>query len=337
MPSKYFVTAIGNAIIDVLAFVEDDFLEQNFLKKGSMTLVQQENVVNFANLKFDKISSGGSAANTVVAMSAFGIKNAFIGNIGSGHYGDMFHENLTEHGVDFYCKHKTRFGTTARSFILITPDKDRTMCTFLGEASNITNEIDGTVIANSDILFVEGYLWDQEQTIKALKRAMLIAKENKTKIAFSLSDVSCIAKHRSDFLKLTRKIDILVCNEAEINSLVSSDSIDQNKIKALTSHNEDLMIIVTRSEKGVIIFNGRTKEFHNVPAIKTQNVVDATGAGDAFVAGLFYGLDKKLPLEEAARVGHLFASNIIQKVGGRFDEEEISKIKEQLKILPSSA
>lgn len=331
MSKKYFVTAIGNAIIDVLAFVEEEFLERHYLKKSSMTLIDKHHAMDLVSLKYEKISSGGSTANTVVALSAMGSSTAFIGNVGSGNYGDLFQEDMTENNVDFYCKFKTEFGSTARSFVLITPDKERTMCTFLGEASNISNAIDADAIANSEILFVEGYLWDKEITIKDLKRAMLIAKENQTKIAFTLSDVSFVTRHRQDFLKLSSKIDILFANEEEIKTLIGSD--DLSKIKVLTNHNEHLIVVVTRSGNSALVLDGTTQEIHEIPAITTDNIVDATGAGDAFAAGFLHGVEKELSLEKSAQVGHFFASKMIQKVGGRFDKEEITQIKEYLASL----
>ena len=328
--SKYFVTAIGNAIIDILALVDDEFLTANSLSKSSMSLINQDRVANLINLKYEKIVSGGSAANTVVAMANFGVKTAFIGNVGDGRYGDMFHEGLSSHNVDFYCKNKTKAGTTARSFVLITPDKERTMCTYLGEASNIANEIDEEVIADSEILYLEGYLWDQASTITALKKAIKIARENDTKVAFTLSDSFCVDRHKEDFLELVNKIDILFANEEEIKTLTSSEKIELEKLKHLARKNENLIIAITRSAKDAVIFDNSKHEFHKVPTIKADNIQDVTGAGDAFAAGFLYGLYHKLSLKESAKTGHLFASNIIQNIGARFEENKIAQIKQAL-------
>jgi len=324
--SKYFVTAIGNAIIDVLALVKDDFLKEKKLEKGSMSLIDQNNVLKLADLKYEKIVPGGSAANTVVAVSAFGVKNAFIGNVGSGQYGDMFDEDLKKNGVDFYCKNKTEFGSTARSFVLITPDSERTMCTFLGKAAHISNEIHEDVITNSEFLYLEGYLWDQAETIQALKKAIIMARNNNVKIAYTLSDSFCVQRHKQDMLKLVNKIDVLFANEAEIKELTSSSEIKGDKIKQLAKNNNHLTIVITRHDKDAIVFDAKTNNFYKIPAQKVKNVVDVTGAGDAFAAGFLYGQYHQLSKEDSAKIGHLFASNIIQKIGGRFDEEQISKI-----------
>jgi sugar/nucleoside kinase (ribokinase family) len=238
----------------------------------------------------------------------------------------MFQEELEANDVDFHCNFKTKFGSTARSFILITPDSERTMCTYLGEAANVTNEIDGTIIANSDILYIEGYLWDKDSTIKALKKAVLVAKENNTKVAFTLSDTFCVKRHKTEMLKLVSQTDILFANEEEINTLTSSEKLSTAKIKHLSVNNPNILIVITRSGKGAVIFEGETGKFLKVPAIETPNIVDATGAGDAFAAGFFYGLNKEYTLEDCAKIGHIFASNVIQKIGGRFEEEEISRI-----------
>ncbi len=333
--TKYFVTAIGNSIIDVLTFVEDSFLTNNSLEKGSMILIDQSHASVLTNLKYDKICSGGSAANIVVAMGNFGIKNAFIGKVGCGNYGDIFHNNLIENNVDFYCKNKSSFGSTARSFVLITPDKERTMCTYLGESSNISDEIDDNVIINSEILLLEGYLWDKKPVIEALQKAITVAKNNKVKIAFTLCDSFFVENHKADFLKITAIAHIVFANEKEIKALISSDKIDYEKIKELGKVNKDLTLIITRSEKGALIFSAKNQEFIEVPAIKIDNMRDDTGAGDCFAAGFLYGLSKKLPLKESAQIGNLFASNVIQNIGAKLEKEQIENIKETLE-LPNS-
>ena len=336
MPGKYFVTCIGNAVIDILALVKDSVLEENAFKKGSMTLIDQNDVAKLANIKYSKVAPGGSVANTIVTMANFGVRNSFIGNVGSGIYGDLFCEDLSSNQVDFHCKNKTGYGSTARSFILITPDNQRTMCTYLGEASNIAKEIDDSAIANSDILYIEGYLWDGSENIKALKKAMLAAKKNNTKIAFTLSDTFCVRKHKKDMLKLAGIVDILFANDDEIKELISSDVIDASSLRKIAKNNENLTLVITRSEKSAIIFESKEQKFYKVPALKVENIVDTTGAGDAFAAGFLYGLYRKLSTPESANIGHLFAANIIQKIGARFEGEEIEKIKKLLIQLESS-
>jgi len=329
---KYFVTGIGNSIIDVLAFVKDEYLTQNGLTKGSMTLIEQESANSLTNLKYNKITVGGSLANAIVAMSHFGMKNAFIGKVGSGHYGQAFFDDLIQNNVDFYCKNRSRFGSTARSFILITPDKERTMCTYLGESANVFDEVDPEPIINSEILYLEGYLWHKEDTIKALKQAILIARKNKVKIAFTLCDAGWVELHKADFLKIVSIADFVFANERELKALISSDSLDEEKVRELGKENKNLTLIITRSENSVVIFSAKTGEFIEVEAHKIENITDATGAGDAFSAGFLYGLSQKLSLEESAKIGHLFASQIIQTIGGRFEAEQIANIKKILQI-----
>lgn len=323
---KYFTTSIGNSIIDVLVFVDDEFLERNSLEKGSMTLVGQNRASVLTKLKYEKVCSGGSVANTTVTMAKFGIKNAFIGKIGNGNYGNLFEEDLTNNNVDFYCKNKTEFGSTARSFVLITPDKERTMCTFLGASANISDEVDLNVVQDSEILYLEGYLWDQEPVIAALKKAIMTARKNQVKIAFTLCDSFCVNNHRSDFLKIVNIADFVFANENEIKALTQSDIIDYEKIKEICQNNEKLTLIITRSEKTVIIFDAKTKEFTEISANKVENISDATGAGDAFAAGFLYGVNKKLSAQESAQTGHLFASNVIQNIGARLTQEQITNI-----------
>lgn len=327
---KYFVTAIGNSIIDVLVFIKEEYLEKNGLKKGSMSLVDQNNAISLANLKYNKISAGGSVANTIVSMANLGVKNAFIGKVGSGHYGEIFNDDLIANNVDFYCKTRSAFGSTARSFILITPDSERTMCTYLGESANV--EIDAQAIQDSQILYIEGYLWHEKSTIDALKQAMSIAKKSKTKIAFTLCDAGWVDLHKADFLKIVNVSDIVFGNEEEVKALISADEIDYEKIKKLGETNKNLILVITRSEKSAIIYNAKTQEFIEVKANKVENIVDSTGSGDAFAAGFLYGLNQNFSLEESAQIGHLFASQIIQVIGGRFGKEQIENIEKTLQI-----
>ncbi|MDA9231322.1 adenosine kinase [Rickettsiales bacterium] len=328
--SKYFITAIGNAIIDILAFAPDDFLQENNLNKGSMTLIDENHIKILSKLKFEKTSSGGSAANSVVNLSSFNVNNAFIGNVGSGNYGDIFHEDLRKNGVDFYCKNKTRFGSTARSFIIISPDAQRTMCTYLGDASHIENQIDESAIINSQILYIEGYIWSQEPVISALKTAIKTAKENGVKFAFSLSDSFWVNNHKEDFLELAQQADIIFANEEEIKALSSSSEVTLDNIKNIAPKNQNLDIIITKSSKGATIFSSKEQKFYDIQAQKVDNVIDTTGAGDAFAAGYFYGLKNNFNISRAGQAGNLFASHVIQKIGGRLEAKDVENIKNQL-------
>ncbi len=330
--SKYFITAIGNAIIDVLTFAPDDFLSDNNLNKGSMTLIDKSYIGTLSKLKYEKICSGGSVANTVVNMSNFGINNAFIGNVGSGNYGDIFHEDLDKNGVDFFCKNKTKFGSTARSFIIISPDAQRTMCTYLGTASQIENQIDEEAIINSEILYIEGYIWSEEPAITALKHAIKIAKDNNVKFALSLSDSFWVNNHKEDFLNLAQEADIIFSNAEEIKALTSSKELNHNEIKKIAPNNQNLIIAITRSENGVTIFDSKNQEFYDVKASDVKKVIDTTGAGDAFAAGFLYGTKNNFNITDCAKAGNIFASKAIQKVGGRFDEQDIKNINDSLKL-----
>lgn len=330
MSRKYFVTAIGNAIVDVLSFVDDAFLEDHSLKKGAMTLVDKDNALFLSSLKYHSICSGGSAANTIVTMANFDIKNAFIGNVGDGNYGNIFHQDLDKNGVDFYCNSKTKPGTTARSFVLISPDGERTMCTYLGQASSIEDDINQNVIADSEFLYIEGYLWDKSSVIVALKQAINIAKDNNVKLAMTLSDSIWVKKHRDDFLELLLDMDIVFANEEELKSLILSDHIDYDKIRRMVAQNSKLILVITRSEKGAIVFDAQNDIFYEIPT-NAVDVVDATGAGDAFAAGFLYGIKNDLSVQECARIGNIFAGFIIKKVGSRFEQEELQQLQKQVK------
>ena len=333
MTKKYAVTGIGNAIIDILTKVDDNFLEEENMVKSSMTLIDRDRAHQLLDLKHEKIRSGGSVANSIVTLASFNLRTALIGKVGSGRYGKMFSDDLAKVNVDFYCNNRSDYGTTARSFVMITPDGNRTMATYLGEASNISDEINEQVIADSQILYLEGYLWDKDNqtVIDALKKAIRIAKENDTKIAFTLSDSFCVARHRDDFLKLIDDVDILFSNDAEIKSLLSSNEIRLAEVKELTKNNKDIIIAVTRSDKGALIYDGRNSDdFHIVPTSVINQVTDATGAGDCFAAGFLYGINHGYDLVKAAQIGNLFAGVVIEKIGARLDKEEIAKIREIL-------
>ena len=181
MSKKYAVTGIGNAIVDVITFVKDAFLDQNALFKGSMTLIEANEAEKLSKLEYKKISSGGSVANSISSLAGTGIKTAFIGKVGSGKFGEIFSTELQKSHIDFFCRNKSSENSTAKSFVLISPDGQRTMATYLGNASDINDEIDEQVIKDSEILYLEGYLWDKPQTIDALKNAIKVAKNNATK------------------------------------------------------------------------------------------------------------------------------------------------------------
>lgn len=330
MEQKFYITGLGNAIIDILAFVDDEFLTKNSIEKGAMNLINEKSAALFSSLEYEKICPGGSTANTIVNLSNFKINNAFIGNVGSGTYGYIFHQDLEDNNVNFCCNSKSAFGKTARSFVLITPDAQRTMCTYLGEASEVSQNIDHGVIKNSDILYIEGYLWDKPKIINSLRKAINVAKENKTKIAFTLSDSFWVQNHHQDFVELASLVDIIFANEEEVKMLTHCDTINKDNIIKLAKNNKKLVLVITRGEKGVIIFDAKTQNFLKVPSLGIKNVIDSTGAGDAFASGFLYGLYHNMSYEQSANTGHLFASRIIQKVGARFEKEDILYINQNL-------
>lgn len=317
------ILAIGNAIVDILCQVDDEFLAQNNLIKGSMSLISEEMAKKLSELPTKKITSGGSACNTIATMAQLKTPAAFIGKVGDDEFGKKFIDEIHKTNIEFLGA-KSCGKTTAKSFVLITPDAQRTMCTFLGCASEINeNEVDEKAFLNTAILYLEGYLWDAPTTIAALKKAILCAKKHGAKIAFSLSDSFCVARHKSDFLELIKNdLDILFANEFEANELAPN-------FAEIFAHNPNLVIIVTKSEKGCEVFYQEKSEAKFIqkslisPAKKITKLIDTTGAGDAFAAGFLQGLINELNLEKCANLGNFLASKIIQKLGARFENEEV--------------
>lgn len=313
------IITIGNAIVDILCKTTDEFLKENNLIKNSMSLIDETMTKTFLELPLEKISSGGSASNSAAALSQLGNKVSFIGKVGNDEFGKKFISEISKAGVEFLSD-KNHQKPTAKSFILVTPDASRTMSTFLGCASQISEkDINEATFKNASILYLEGYLWDAPATIAALKKAISYAKKYGTKIAFSLSDSFCVARHKKDFLELIQSdLDILFANEAEALEL----STDFPK---LAFDNKNLIAVVTKNYKGCEVFYDQ-KSF-SMPAEKVENLVDTTGAGDIFAAGFLHGLVSNFDLEDSAKFGNKLASKIIQKFGARFEEEELNHVK----------
>lgn len=305
------ILAIGNAIIDIVCKIDDEFLAQNSLVKGSMSLIDEKTANKLSELKFEKIISGGSASNTVSLLSKLGNKNLFIGKVGNDKFGEKFIQEITKENTEFLTN-KHLIKKTARSFILVSPDGERTMCTFLGCAPELfENDIKEEFFKNLEILYLEGYLWDSIETINALKKAIKLAKENGIKIAFSLSDLFCVARHKEDFLNLIiNDLDIVFANENEALEL------GKNYVE-IFSKNKKLIAIVTKSANGCEVFY--EEKSIKISTNLIENIVDTTGAGDVFAGGFLHEYLKNSSLEICGKKGNEMAGKIIQQFGARFN------------------
>src|SRR3989338_859363 len=320
------IIGIGNAIVDILCKVQDGFLHEHSLIKNSMSLIDDDTANKLSLLKPEKITCGGSVSNAIATLGQLGCKTSFIGKVGSDNFGTKFISELEKTGTQFIGE--SAYGrTSAKSFVMITPDAHRTMCTFLGCASEINeNDIDDKNFKDAHYLYLEGYLLDREETISGLKKAINLAKKDGLKIAFSLSDSFCVARHKKDFLNLViNDLDIVFANEHEALELISRPDFSVEILGKTFAKNPNLTAIVTRSEKGCMIFD--SGNLFEVAAKPVEKMVDTTGAGDAFAAGFFYGLVNDFDLEKCGYFGNLLAAQIIQKFGARFEKEETLKLK----------
>jgi sugar/nucleoside kinase (ribokinase family) len=313
--TRFDVLCIGNAIVDVLARVEDSFLAKHALTKGMMRLIDENTAEKLYSDMGPAVEiSGGSAGNTAAGIASFGGRAAYFGKVKNDQLGDVFTHDLRAQGVSFNSLHATTGPATARSFILISPDGERTMNTYLGACVNLTTaDIDPEIVASSLITYLEGYLWDRPEAKEAFQRAAEIAREAGRKTAITLSDSFCVDRHRDSFLELIRKqIDIVFANESEICSLFQTTDFDAAREQARA---ECEIAVLTRSEQGCVIVQGeRTWE---VPAHPIPRIVDATGAGDLFAAGFLRGLTNGRPLDHCARLGALAAAEVITHLGAR--------------------
>jgi sugar/nucleoside kinase (ribokinase family) len=306
------ILGIGNAIVDVICKVDDSFIEQNNLTKSTMKLFFDENQFKhlLTNLKIEKTVSGGSVANSIVGLSQLGNKVGFVGKISDDEFGNKYEEGLKKENVEyFYSKTKEEL-PTGTCLILVTPDSERTMCTFLGTAGKINeNDIDPDVIRKSEIIFLEGYLWDEGEPKKAFDKAIHTAN----KVAMSLSDQFCVDRHKPHFLYLIKnKLDITFANEQEITSLIEAKNFAEviNFSKLL-----DKLLIITRGEKGAIAING--DEVVEIDIKKNLKIIDLTGAGDLFAAGFLHGYINGLSTKECLEKGTEMSSKVIQQIGAR--------------------
>jgi len=311
------ILGIGNAIVDVFAKVEDEFLIKRNFVKGSMKLINKSEFEDLKkNIKIEKVVAGGSVANSMSGIAYLKGRPSFIGKINSDSFGEIYKKSLEDINVNFPYIQKNENLSTGASIILITPDSERTMCTYLGISSHLSEgDINEDNIINNELIFLEGYLWDKGISEKMFKHAINIAKKNKIKIAMSLSDIFCVNRHKEDFYNLLKNdLDILMGNENEINELTERknllDSI--NQLKKLNK-----LIVITRSENGSMAI--KDNEIVNCESQKVDKVIDLTGAGDLFAAGFLKEYLEKSEIKKCLMTGSILASKIIQKIGARLE------------------
>jgi fructokinase len=306
------ILGIGNAIVDVICKVNDNFIEQNNLTKSTMKLFFDEKEFKqlLANLKIEKTVSGGSVANSIVGLSQLGDEVGFIGKVSDDNFGSKYEEGLKKENVKYFYSKKKEDLPTGTCLILVTPDSERTMCTFLGTAGKINeNDVDSGVIKKSEIIFLEGYLWDEGEPKKAFDKAINSAN----KVAMSLSDQFCVDRHKPHFLDLVKnKLDITFANEQEITSLIEAKNFEEviNFSKLLNK-----LLIITRGEKGAVAIQG--EEVIETSVQKNLKILDLTGAGDLFAAGFLHGHINKLSTKECLEKGTKMSSRVIQQIGAR--------------------
>tara|TARA_B100000700_G_scaffold75608_2_gene84597 strand:- start:10853 stop:11782 length:930 start_codon:yes stop_codon:yes gene_type:complete len=306
------IIGIGNAIVDVICKVEDHFIKNNGLTKSTMKLIFEEKEFKslLSNLKIEKTVSGGSVANSIVGLSQLKNKVGFIGKVSDDELGGKYEQGLRQENVEYFYSKKKEELPTGTCLILVTPDSERTMCTFLGTAGKINeNDVDEIAIKNSQIILLEGYLWDEGDPKRAFDKAISNAK----KVAMSLSDQFCVDRHKPHFLNLVKhKLDITFANEQEIMSLIDAKSFDEviNFGKTLKK-----LLVITRGEKGAISING--DEVTECGVEKNLKIVDLTGAGDLFAAGFLHGHINGLTQKECLEKGTEMSSKVIQQIGAR--------------------
>lgn len=313
---RYDVLGIGNAIVDVIARAEDDFLVAQGMHKGTMALIDEARAEQiYAAMGPAVESSGGSAANTIVGVASFGARAAFVGKVNDDELGRTFAHDIRSAGVAYGTPPASEGPSTARCYIMVTPDGERTMNTYLGAAQDLhPNDIDEGQVASAAVTYLEGYLWDPPHAKEAFVKAAGIAHKAGRHVALTLSDAFCVDRYRTEFLDLIRKgiVDIVFANERELHSLYETADFD-TAVKALRG--EAKLAVVTRSEKGCVVVSAKAVEA--VAAEPVEQVADVTGAGDLFAAGFLAGLARGKDHRTAARLGGLAAAEVIQHIGAR--------------------
>ncbi len=306
------ILGIGNAIVDVICKVNDDYLSKNKLEKGTMKLIFDEKEFKklLSDLKIDKTVSGGSVANSIVGLSQLGNSVGFIGKISDDNFGAKYEYGLKKENVNFFYSKKNEEIPTGTCLILVTPDSERTMCTYLGISGKINeNDLDIEAIRKSEIVFLEGYLWDEGDAKKAFDKAII----QSNKVAMSLSDKFCVDRHKPHFLDLVKnKLDIVFANEAEINSLIDSNNFEEviSFAKKINKH-----LVITRGDKGAISIY--ENEIYEIEAKNDLKIVDLTGAGDLFAAGYLHGFVNNFSIKKCLIEATDMSSKVIQQIGAR--------------------
>ena len=324
---QYDVLGIGNAIVDVIAQTEEDFLVKHRMQKGTMALIDEARAAQIYDAMGPTIeSSGGSAANTIVGVASFGARAAFVGKVKKDTLGDVFAHDIRAAGVAFETRPATDGPSTARCYVLITPDGERTMNTYLGAAQNLhPRDIDPNMIGRAAITYLEGYLWDPPLAKVAFRKAARVAHAAGRKVALTLSDAFCVDRYRDEFTELlrSRMVDVLFANEHELKSLFTTEDLD-SAIAALRE--TGALGVVTCGAKGAMTVT--REETVSVPAFAIDTLVDTTGAGDLFAGGFLFGLARGRPERECLRFGALAAAEVIQHLGAR-PERSLKELAEQ--------
>jgi len=315
MSKKNKALGIGNAIVDAVCKVNENFLKSHNLQKGTMKLINEDELKKLQNeVKPSEFIAGGSVANSIVGLSSFGNQVYFIGKLNNDLFGKKYFENLRKENVGFNFNNETYKDSTGICFVFITPDGERTMTTYLGIANKLSEkEVNHKEIEQSELILIEGYLWDTPEAKNAISKSIEIAIKNSTLVSLSLSDVFCVERYKKEFLDLTKnKIDLLFGNEGEFKSLFEYDNIEKI-IQELSTLNK--IFVITMGEKGVTLVH--KKEIVKVPSEKIEKVVDLTGAGDLFASGFVHGFINKMGFEKSLKLGTKSAAEIVKILGAR--------------------